>query len=329
MKTGHELSAWFGDRERQVRSKGDAEAAVARWSDHPMFVQLRAELAAIQPRTVEAVLAAADRFMSRSDGIEALLSDLIACASTDPFFCPPLATTSTEINTGYSLFSDDGLTIGLGVIGVDALATKRVSAAGQTAINFTGFVTSYRFLKAGGATLSFWEASELGDYFGGDGAGTCRLVGRRTIEDGETLLLDGRRQSLVIEHLKSDMLCLQAGVQAEAAPLSVDYDSRTFRYLGAVSTDEASSRTQMMVTLLRQLDRTDAMPIIEQALGDPHFYTRWHVMREMLALDADFALPSLKRMAAGDPHPEVRFAAAQTLSLFFEDDQEEALICRA
>jgi HEAT repeat protein len=99
--------------------------------------------------------------------------------------------------------------------------------------------------------------------------------------------------------------------------------------MGATSTDEASSRTQMMVTLLRLMDRANAMPVIEQALASPHFYTRWHVMREMLALDAEAALPSLRRMAASDPHPEVRFAATQALSLFFEDEEEEAMLCRA
>jgi HEAT repeat protein len=141
--------------------------------------------------------------------------------------------------------------------------------------------------------------------------------------------MDGRRESFVIEHLYSDMLCLQASVQVEAAPLAVDYDSRTLRYLGAASTDEAASRTQMMVTLLRLLDRADAMPVIEQALASPHFYTRWHVMREMLALDADAALPSLRRMARQDPHPEVRFAATQALSLFFNEEAEELVQCRA
>jgi hypothetical protein len=283
----------------------------------------------MKPKTVEAVLAAADRFMDRRGDIDALLVAFVEQARANAFFSPPLTPVATEINTGYLLFADEGVTIGLGVIGADALAAKRVSPADRTAIGFTGFLTSYRFLKAGGATLSIWEAPEFGGDFSSDMAGSCRLACRRRIEDGEKLLLDGRRQSLVIEHLTSDMVCLQASIQAEAAPLSVDYDSGTLRYIGATSTDEASSRTQMMVTLLRLMDRSDAMPIIEQALQSPHFYTRWHVMREMLALDADLALPSLRRMAQNDPHPEVRFAATQALSLFFEDEQEEALQCRA
>ena len=88
-------------------------------------------------------------------------------------------------------------------------------------------------------------------------------------------------------------------------------------FIGASSTDEASSRLQMMVSLLRAMEREDALPLIEEALDSPHFYTRWHIMREMLAMDADAALPSLRRMAADDPHPEIRAAARQTLDLFF------------
>ena len=40
---------------------------------------------------------------------------------------------------------------------------------------------------------------------------------------------------------------------------------------------------------------------------------RWHVMRELLGIDAEAALPHLKRMAARDPHPDVRRAARSVL----------------
>jgi HEAT repeat protein len=76
----------------------------------------------------------------------------------------------------------------------------------------------------------------------------------------------------------------------------------------------------MMVSLLRVMEREDALPLMIEALDSPQFYTRWHVMREMLALDAEGALPSLRRLAASDPHPEVRAAASQTLRLFFEEE---------
>jgi hypothetical protein len=329
MKAGPELRAWLLDPERQSASRDEADAMTTRWSDHPLFCDLKAELAAMDVRAMSSLMAAANKFMDRLQDIDGLLSEFIIRAKANPFFCPPLSPVVTEINTGHLLFADPCVTIGLGVIGADALAAKKLGASGTTAISFTGLLTSYRFLKSGGATMSFWEAAQIDGDFTGDISRSCRFVGRRKIEDGEALIIDGRCQSIVIEHLISDMLCLQATVQAEAAPLSVNYDSRTLRYLSATSTDEASSRTQMMVTLLRLMDRTDAVPIIKKALESPHFYTRWHVMRELLALDAEAALPSLRHMAAADPHPEVRFAATQTLSLFFNEESEEMLLCRA
>ena len=86
----------------------------------------------------------------------------------------------------------------------------------------------------------------------------------------------------------------------------------------------------MMVSLLRTMEREDSVPLLEEALASPHFYTRWHVMRELLALDAEAAHPHLRRMAEADPHPEVRAAARQTLDLFFADEAApETQKCRA
>ena len=327
MQAGVELASWLSDPAPRAAAQDRAAAFTARWTAHPLFAGLDQSLRGAE--TAPLVLAAAQHFMSRLGDIDELIADLIAEAGADPLFLPPLTSLITEISTGYVLFAHPKLTISLGVISPDGLAAKRIGASGTTAIPFTGMITTYRFLKSGGATMSFWEAEGADSDFTSDIDRSCRFAGRRQIEDGEALLMDGRRQSFVIEHMSGDMLCLQASVQVQAAPLAVDYDSRSLRYLGASSTDEASSRTQMMVTLLRLMDRADAMPVIAQGLESPHFYTRWHVMREMLALDAEAALPSLRRMADSDLHPEVRFAATQALSLFFEDEQEEALACRA
>jgi len=151
-------------------------------------------------------------------------------------------------------------------------------------------------------------------------AGPARFVERRRIADGEEILLDGRRQSFVVEHAERDLVYFQAIVREGGAPVTAEYDCDTLAFVSASSTDEAASRVQMMVSLLRTMEREDALPLMDEALASPQFYTRWHVMREMLALDAEAALPSLKRLAESDPHPEVRAAARQTLRLFFEDE---------
>ena len=83
--------------------------------------------------------------------------------------------------------------------------------------------------------------------------------------------IDGARQSFVIEHAREDMVYFQAMVRPGAAPLAAEYDRETLRFLSASSTDEASSRIQMMVSLLRAMDREDALPLMETAAGKPAF----------------------------------------------------------
>lgn len=79
------------------------------------------------------------------------------------------------------------------------------------------------------------------------------------------------------------------------------------------------------------MERDDAVPVLREFLSSPHFYTRWHIMRELLALDAEAVLPDLRRLAAADPHPEVRAAAAQTLKVFFDEEPAtpEPIACPA
>ena len=252
-----------------------------------------------------------------------MLRDLIAECKADPFFRPPFHPLSSEVHHSLLLYHHPDLSVSLGVTGVEMLASKKLARGGNHAsINFTGFTTLIRFLKSGGATVSFWEIPEIKENFTAAESGKARMTGRRIVEDGEEILIDGRHQSFVIEHASADILFFQAVARTQGAPVGVEYDSDSLEYIGASSTDEASSRLQMMVSLIRAMDRTDAMPLMEEALAAPQFYARWHVMREMLALDAQGSLPSLRRMAAKDPHPDVRAAAAQTLDAFFPEGSE-------
>lgn len=323
MIAGAALAAWLADRDGQKRSHEAVEDLAREWSRHPMMTGLERRLSLLPERSAAAVLDAARAFMDREDDIAAMIKQFIAASRAEPFFRPPLHPMSSEIHTGLLLYHNPDLSIALGVSGVDMLAAKTAASIGATSIGFSGVTTLFRYLKAGGATLSFWEAQPITERFVASQAGKCRLVGRRRIEDGEEVLIDGRYQSFVIEHAEADMLYFQAMIRPEAAPLAAEYDSKTLAFVGASSTDEASSRVQMMVSLLRVMGRGDALPLIAEALDSPHFYTRWHIMRELLAMDAEAALPPLRRMAAHDPHPEVRAAAQQTLDLFFADEEGE------
>jgi len=324
MIPGPVLAAWIADREAQRRSYGRVDACAQRWSVHPLLDRIGREVSGLAPRTPDNLLAAARRFMDNTDDIDAMLGEFIATSRIDPFFRPPLPPITSEIHSSLLLYHHPDLSIDLGVSGVDDLAAKKSGRRGPASINFAGYVTLLRFIDAGGATLSFWEAPPIGENFVGAEAGPCRMVSRRRIEDGEEVVVDGRHQSFVIDHATSDIVYFQAVARAQCAPVCAEYDSNSLRFIGASGTDEAASRVQMMASLLRAMDRDDAFPLLEKALDDWPFYARWHVMREMLALDADAALPPLRRMAAEDPHPDIRAAARQSLALFFADEDVPA-----
>jgi hypothetical protein len=312
------LAAWLGDRGRQAATTAAMTDFLRDWHGEGALANVRAELTGLVAPQRHEVVELARRLFDRlpvADVVEAL----IARCRADPFFLPPLHLLTSEVHSGLLLFHHEHLSVGLGVTGLDLLAAKKTFRRGGASIAFTGVSNLFRYIKAGDALLSFWEAPRITGGFRAEQAGECRLIERRRIQDGEEFLIDGSRESFVIEHAAGDIVYLQATVQTGAAPLIVEYDSDSLQFVNASSADEASSRVQMMATLLREMDREDAVPVLRELLGTPHFYTRWHMMREMLALDADAALPDLQLMAACDPHPEVRAAAARTLTLFFAD----------
>ncbi|WP_129790588.1 HEAT repeat domain-containing protein [Sphingosinicella sp. CPCC 101087] len=331
------LARWLADRDAQATSLRRIERFAHEYGAHSLVRQLERDLAALQERTPEALIGAARAFMDGDRELDALMRALFAESRADPFFRPPFHPVSSEIHESLLLYHHPDLSISFGVTGLDMLAAKKTGRRGPASINFTGFVTLLRFIKAGSATLSFWEAPEITAGFSAASAGRCRLVERRRIRDGEDILVDGRRQSFVIEHAAGDILFFQAVARTGGAPVGAEFDSEGHHLVGATSADEASSRLEMMVSLLRALERDEAFPLLEEALGNPNFHTRWHVMREMLAMDADAALPSLRKLASDDPHPDVRAAARQALSLFFVDEEQigamitasEGAACRA
>lgn len=325
-----ELAAWLADPAAQTASMAATDAFTRRVAGHQLVTELRDELRALAPKTEAAVLALAHRFMSRVAAIDELLGSVIAAAARDPFFRPPLQHHVSEVSAGLGLFDDPSLWIAASVTRVDAIAAWKLARSGPASITFPGFLSILSFVKSGGATLSFWEAPEPREDFSVDNSGRCRFLGRRAVKDGDVVVIDGRRESFVFEHAEADIVHLQAQVRVDPAPLAVEYDAETMAFVGASATDEASSRIEMMITLLRLLDRVDAAPLIEKALASRDFHTRWHVMREYLALDAQAALPSLTRMAAQDPHPDVRAAARRTLDAFFSPDAPAgAITCHA
>ena len=80
----------------------------------------------------------------------------------------------------------------------------------------------------------------------------------------------------------------------------------------------------MITTLLRKLACEGAFESVAAFLDYPDFFVRWHVMKELLGIDAEAALPHLRRMAARDPHFDVRRTACAVLDRLARPHQSKA-----
>jgi hypothetical protein len=322
MQIGAALAGWLNSPERQAETAEAIESFGVRWSQNPDVAELGRQVDAMEPRTAAGLVHAVRKFLGQPEAIRQMVDEAVACGRQDPFFRPPLRLISSDIHSGVVLFHHRDLILTLGTVPIDAIAATKTAFRGATSVYFSGQWTVLHFVKAGGATLSFWETNPIGPDFVASECGPCRMVGRRRVEDGETIVFDGRSQSFVFDHAEADMVIIQGLIGPEAGPLTVGFDSRTLSFAGASSSSEESSRTQMLVSLLRLMERADAVPLFRASLASPHFYTRWHIMREFLALDAEAALPSLREMAEGDPHPEIRAVAAQTLEMLLGEEED-------
>jgi hypothetical protein len=307
-----DLQDWLADRNRQSATQHRIDGFGRDW-DEGGVRDFEDAMARLPAQTAEAVAAAARALFADERWVDGLIAGLAAQMRADPFFVPPFRAMSGELHSGLILFEDGHMSVAAGVTRVAELAARKTARRGATSVGFSGRVSALKFVKAGGALISLWEAPPITDAFSAADAGHCVRTGTRQLADGEILTIDGRSQSYVIEAARANLLILQAEVTLEAAPLSVEYDSATCAYVGCSATRDGASRIQMLATLLRKLGGEGAFPALAGFLDHPDFFVRWHVMRELLGIDAEAALPQLKRMAARDPHDEVRRAARAVL----------------
>ncbi|HST36487.1 MAG TPA: HEAT repeat domain-containing protein [Allosphingosinicella sp.] len=313
MIVGEELQRWLADPAAQRRTRQRVDAFAAEWDSGPAHRAIGAATASLKTPAAEDVAAIVANLFADDFWVEQLLDGLTEALREDPYFEPPFRHIGSDIHNGLVVFEDDHVSIAAGVTRAAQLAAKKHAAQGPRSIAFSGQLTLFKFAKAGGARLSFWECPPITDDFSAATAGKCARRGERGIEDGAIVIVDGRREGFVIEHATANLIVLQATVKPGRAPLAVEYDSQSHGFVGCSAADDSASRIQMISTLLRKLDCVAAFPAIAGFIEHPNFFVRWHVMKELLGLDVTAALPHLRRMAARDPHPEARRAARAVL----------------
>lgn len=308
-----ELQSWLADRTRQRLTRQASDDFARSWDRGPVQQRFDGAMAALPEQSAEAVAATVRGLFADDSWIDLLIDGLAARLAADPFFEPPFRALNSDLHAGLILFEDPRVTFAAGVSRAVELAARKTAKRGATSVGFTGRMTVFKFVRAGGARLSIWEAPRIEAGFTAAAAGRCARIGECRLEDGEIFTIDGRRQSFVIEHASSNLLFVQAEISLDQAPVSVEYDSQSLEYVGCSATGDSASRIQMIATLLRKLGCDGAFEPVAAFLDHPDFFVRWHVMRELLGIDAAAALPHLRRMAARDTHPDTRRAARQAL----------------
>ena len=309
MIIGSELRQWLADKSAQRRSWQSSQAFAEDWNRGPVHQRIEASLAALAGASANVLADNLRGLFEDSGWIEDMIAALTAALQRDRFFKVPFRHLSGEINDGLVLYEDGLVSIALTTIGIGRLAAKKHLAHARRSILFSGQVEVLKIISGEEACLRFWKTAPVGADFSATTAGTCSPAEARSIHAGEILVVDGRRETFVIEQARSSLVLLQATVKPDRAPVSVEYDHETRAYLGCSAADDSASRIQMITSLLRQLGSRKALPAMAEFLDHDCFFLRWHVMREMIGLDPEAALPSLKRMAVRDPHPETRRAA--------------------
>jgi len=313
MAVDKQLQDLLTDRARLSEISRAIEAFARGWRAGPIRQRCRDTFAGPPGRTGEQIAELARGLFADSAWVEMLIDSLCDQLRADPLFTPPLPVLTTEILKGLLVYDGAELSVAASVISLTDLAAKKSRPRGQTSINFAGKISVLKFVRSGGARLSFWEAPRIGGEFARRDAGRCRRVGERAIADGEVITIDGRGQSYVIEQARGNLVLLHAEIKTDQAPLTLEYDSVSGEFLGCSAGDDRASRIQFIATLARKLDPQRAFEPIAGQLDHSEFFVRWHAMKELLGIDAAAALPHLKRMAARDPHPDVRRAARSVL----------------
>lgn len=305
------LEALLADRGARARRRQAVRAFADGWLDRPVLTGLRNRVGAIdaaQADAATAVLDAARPLLEETAWIAEGLAELARLARADPLFEPPLRPIATARQKGLQLFHHP-------LLSISVLTLEGDAGPGPSRIGFPGHASLVRFLRGRGGRIDLWRLESDDGGFSAAGAGRCRPAGSIAIDEAAILAFDGARETWTLAATERDPVIVQATARIGAAPLRREYEAAGGALLEASATDAAAVRMQLMASLLRTMGRADAASALADVAREGPFHMRWHIARELAALDRAAALPLLEAMALADPHPEVRAAAARTRAL--------------
>ncbi|MES2337859.1 MAG: hypothetical protein V4537_07185 [Pseudomonadota bacterium] len=295
-------------RSRWDASRAESAAVAQRWRTCPDRLALADMFDDLAASSLPIARDRAMTLLGDAGWVRRMLAPLTAALAADPLFEPPLKVSRERGRIGAILFDAPAARVTASVL------SARAPAASPATVVLPGHVSLTRYVRAGRAHLRRW-----------------RLAGDRLDEiaplfpgDGDVALHDGRSEGHLVAQAESDVVTLTVILRAGAGPQMREYRIADGAAVRAATTDDAASRTAMLLTLLRVSGRSDAPDVFDAATHDPAPTARWSAMREWLALDAAAALSRLAEMAGSDPDAEVRGVAGETQALV----RRKAASCR-
>ncbi|WP_439569372.1 HEAT repeat domain-containing protein [Sphingopyxis sp.] len=306
-----------GDPARRLAMRAAVAELAAEWTAADTTPGgLLAAIDALADSPADTAIAALLPWLTDACWLRDRLDRALVLLGADPFARPPLRLIGGGDEAPGGLVLADR--------GIVRLTLRLWPAATATAaaapIVFIPGRAAVHVLASGGAQLcqhrvAISDAEEAGA-FTAAAAAPCHCAPPRPLDTGETLHLDTARHSFTLIPGARDVLLLELAVQPPS-PLPIrTYDPASGRLIHVSAARRDSSFRAMALTLLRHLGRPDAAPLFIAETQSEGFAARWHAMRELVALDPAAARAPLAAMAAHDPHPEVRRAAAATLALY-------------
>lgn len=301
------MAATLPDRERLVAAHRRSRAAAIAWRDSPAYRHVAAALASDADAPAEAVADRAARLLGDPGWIDPLLTPLLAALAADPWFEPPLKVSRDQARIGAVLFETAAVSMTATIFAGAAAAGPLPPAA---TVIVPGRLCVTYVHRSGGAQRAIWEVGSAGADFRAATAARCRPVAQVPMIDGAVHRHDGRHQGQLVSGGSAPVATVSIAIRADASPCIREYSAGTGALCRVAALDDRCSRAQMLAALLRHAGHPAATTAYAALADDPAFFVRWSAMREWLGTDAAGALPRLRAMAAGDPHPDVRHAAA-------------------
>ncbi|WP_066658358.1 MULTISPECIES: hypothetical protein [unclassified Sphingomonas] len=250
----------------------------------------------------DAVFEQARALLSESGWVADLIAPLIDALRADPWFDPAFRMTRDALRTAVVLADLPNVTLTASVTSAAPLA--RIDLPATVVLSGRRAVTQY--VRGGEAQLRRWQLAEAGPR-------RCVEIPSLTLHDGDLIELDRRREGRLIVAAARDVVAITATAKPGADPLIHEFAIADGLPVRSATADDRTSRAELLLALLRASGRSDAAASFDAMTRDPAFHLRWSAMREWLMLDARTARSRLAEMAAADPDPGVRAAAAQTL----------------